>query len=99
LKNPDDIKYCFYCGAIAPPKGCGDHAPIPKRHGGTEMIPACQSCHSMKDRMRLMDWSSEWFAIVYNDIQNNVSRETKIFLMKTIDIVQDALEKQNAKND
>ena len=63
------------------------------------MIPACQSCHSMKDRMRLMDWSSEWFAIVYNDIQNNVSRETKIFLMKTIDIVQDALEKQNAKND
>ena len=63
------------------------------------MIPACQSCHSMKDRMRLMDSSSEWFAIVYNDIQNNVSRETKIFLMKTIDIVQDALEKQNAKND
>ena len=63
------------------------------------MIPACQSCHSMKDRMRLMDWSSEWFAIVYNDIQNNVSRETKIFLMKTIDIVQDALEKSNAKND
>lgn len=63
------------------------------------MIPACQSCHSMKDRMRLMDWSSEWFATVYNDIQNNVSRETKIFLMKTIDIVQDALEKQNAKND
>ena len=63
------------------------------------MIPACQSCHSMKDRMRLMDWSSEWFATVLHDLENNVSRETKIFLMKTIDIVQDALEKSNAKND
>ena len=86
----DDVKYCFYCGAIAPPSGVGDHAPIPKRHGGVETVAACQSCHSMKDRMRLMDWSSEWMAVVMDDIQNHCRRETRIFLMKALALAQDA---------
>lgn len=57
------------------------------------MIPACQSCHSMKDRMRLMDWSSEWYEIVWEDITTRCRRETKIFLMKAISLTVDALDK------
>lgn len=47
---------CFYCGR----KGVrfdADHAPIPYRHGGTEVVPACSHCHNLKDRLSYDRWS------------------------------------------
>ncbi len=36
-----------------------DHFPIPKRHGGTEVVPACATCHSLKDRVPMGKWAAE----------------------------------------
>jgi hypothetical protein len=40
-----------------------------------------------------MDWSSEWYEIVWEDITTRCRRETKIFLMKAISLTVDALDK------
>lgn len=33
-----------------------DHVPLPERHGGTQVVPACKNCHDLKDRVLLGDW-------------------------------------------
>jgi hypothetical protein len=39
---------CLYCASTGPHQW--DHFPVPKRHGGTEMVRACLHCHNLKDR-------------------------------------------------
>ncbi len=45
-------KPCFYCGEKIDGPHQHDHMPIPWRHGGRESVPACELCHSLKDRRR-----------------------------------------------
>lgn len=46
---------CFYCdGPI--PRHEHDHAPIPQRAGGTDVVTACIPCHHLKDRMPASVW-------------------------------------------
>ena len=41
---------CHYCDM--PAARCEyDHFPVPQRHGGTEIVPACINCHELKDRV------------------------------------------------
>ena len=82
-------EYCFYCNALVNVSAKGDHFPIPKRLGGEEVVPCCGSCHSMKDRRSLIDWPLEWMMVVYADIPK-MSRETKIFLAKSVALFHDA---------
>jgi len=84
-----DKKYCFYCNAVVTfGSSPGDHFPIPKRHGGTETVNCCLSCHDMKDRIGLQDWHLEWIQNIENDLPN-VSRETKLFLSKVVGVLLD----------
>lgn len=43
---------CYYCELPAAAVEY-DHFPIPKRFGGTETVPACLNCHTVKDRIRI----------------------------------------------
>ena len=45
---------CWYCRSWQAAEW--DHAPVPKRHGGTAVVPACTTCHTRKDRTNLADW-------------------------------------------
>ena len=36
-----------------------DHFPVPVKQGGTEVVPACISCHDLKDRVPVLYWSVE----------------------------------------
>lgn len=84
-------KFCFYCNAVVTnDSGYGDHFPLPKRNGGIDTVPCCSSCHDMKDRIPITQWSNEWIGIVTNDFQY-VSRETKLFLAKMLSLVSDAI--------
>lgn len=47
-------KPCFYCGEAIDGRHQHDHMPIPWRHGGRETVPACNLCHSLKDRRRAL---------------------------------------------
>ena len=90
---------CFYCGALVeadPRKERGDHFPLAKRHGGKLTVPCCYSCHDMKDRFNLFDWPSDWVSKILEDFPK-VGRETKIFLAKALDIIQDAKPRSQAE--
>ena len=73
---------CFYCNAVTSAFEY-DHFPIPTSAGGGATVPACLSCHSMKDRVPLGDWPESWLAAVEADLPK-VSRETKLFLAKML---------------
>lgn len=87
------LKTCFYCGETVT-RIERDHAPIPKRHGGKDLVDACLTCHDMKDRTLLNDWPDDWIQAVMHDIPK-VSRATKIFMMKFVAIAMDANKEKN----
>jgi hypothetical protein len=59
---------CFYCGGNAVRRAEMDHFPVPKALGGTETVRACQACHDLKDRLRLVDWPLEVFAQAWGEL-------------------------------
>lgn len=79
-REPDP---CFYCGALVSGRGAGEHFPVPRRHGGTETVPCCTSCHDMKHRFPLDTWPSEWISTAMDDFPK-LNRETRIFLAKAM---------------
>lgn len=50
-----DCETCFYCDRPLDVHQ-HDHYPIPKRAGGTEVVPTCLVCHDLKDRIPLHYW-------------------------------------------
>ncbi|WP_316194413.1 hypothetical protein [Bradyrhizobium sp. SZCCHNRI3052] len=91
-------KECFYCGGlVAERSGQGDHFPIPDRNGGLETVPCCVSCHDMKDRFTLENWPMDWLYKVLADFPK-LSRETRIFLAKTMAIASDLKQERMRPN-
>ena len=89
---------CFYCGVMFchSAKNAGDHMPIPERNGGTDIVPCCAGCHDMKDRIPLY----EWHHLAWNEIKASwplYGRYTRIFLGKTLSLMTDHSEMQEAK--
>jgi len=41
---------CYICSSSLRSRGEMDHFPIPKRFGGTKVMPICINCHDDKDR-------------------------------------------------
>jgi len=84
-----DNPTCYYCGVLLT-KDCSDreddHFPIPKAAGGKETVPICISCHNMKDRYPLVEWSWEWLSKVFEDLPK-FSREAKFFLVMSMPAV------------
>jgi hypothetical protein len=77
---------CFYCGCLIAKRRSwmeaeDDHMPVPKCKGGTMVVPACVSCHDMKDRFPLDRWPLEWRSKILEDWPE-LSRETRIFLAR-----------------
>lgn len=91
MSKNSEHRTCFYCDAIyvTSKSSPGDHFPIPQRYGGTEVVPCCRECHSLKDRIGLGDWNMAMAAKVIADFPK-LSRETRIFLAKAMCAVQDA---------
>lgn len=46
---------CFYCSDhVSLSRAERDHFPMPRRHGGVDVVWACKDCHNLKDRHRLI---------------------------------------------
>ena len=89
---------CFYCGVMYchSAKVTGDHMPIPERNGGTDIVPCCAGCHDMKDRIPLHDWHS----VAWKEINASwplYGRYTRLFLAKSLSLMTDYCEMQEAK--
>lgn len=84
---------CLYCDAtyVVSRTAPGDHFPLAKRHGGSDCVPCCRECHSLKDRLRLDEWNPLMINKVCADFPR-LSRETHIFLAKCIDSLNEANE-------
>lgn len=50
---------CCYCDGPIDEAHEHDHAPIPKRHGGEQVMPVCTRCHNIKDRLMDAYWDQE----------------------------------------
>jgi len=86
------VEQCFYCrGMLSKGNRELDHFPRPARHGGTEVVPACRTCHDMKDRFNASDWPVEFIGPIMRDIENS-SREMRIFFAKAASVMFDAIE-------
>lgn len=56
-RRDDDCEGCHYCGLrFGSVHHEHDHAPIPKHVGGVDEVPACVTCHDLKDRAGLNGW-------------------------------------------
>lgn len=51
-----DPRTCFYCDRVVGPAHEHDHFPIPASAGGTQTVPACLTCHELKDRITVEKW-------------------------------------------
>jgi hypothetical protein len=89
---------CFYCGAILNRQsaGAGDHFPIPVRHGGTSVVPCCETCHDMKDRFLIDDWPLDWFMPFIEDYPK-LSRQSRLLLAKILTMAQDVAASRQSK--
>lgn len=82
---------CFYCGALVSATHVEyDHMPIPQSFGGTEVVPACLSCHDMKDRFPGGKWPEEWTRKTLEDWPL-FSRETRLWLAKQMRLMAEAI--------
>ncbi len=53
----DDCDLCIYCDvAVGGNFHEHDHFPVPKIAGGTMVVPACPTCHHLKDRVGFGQW-------------------------------------------
>lgn len=57
--KPDTCPECFYCRMPLGGFHEHDHAPIPQRNGGTDVVPTCVNCHNLKDRVPARNWPVE----------------------------------------
>jgi hypothetical protein len=89
-KRDNKLETCFYCNTTfsTSRSAVGDHFPLPKRHGGTETVPCCKTCHDAKDNLSIYEWSNEMVCSVINDFPK-LSAHTRIFLAKTIAALSD----------
>lgn len=56
---------CAYCDAALSTRHEHDHFPVPRRHGGEDLVPVCLNCHDLKDRINFSDWDvgEAWAAV------------------------------------
>lgn len=82
---------CFYCRKPIVEVEW-DHAPIPKRHGGTHTFPACIPCHDLKDRFSLT--SREWSIDLMVQALEECGPLGRIYLAKAFGIALDESERR-----
>lgn len=83
-----DRAECYYCFApISKNNREDDHFPIPNDCDGITTVPACRTCHDLKDRYPLDRWSIELFAEWMGEMGNLKSRVLRIYLAKAAAMV------------
>lgn len=50
---------CTYCDVGLPTRFERDHFPVARFLGGGEVVPACMTCHELKDRCPLHHWTPD----------------------------------------
>lgn len=92
-------KACYYCGApVVSGSYQMDHFPVPDRNGGTVTVPACLSCHDMKDRLRFDQWPDELIGEIIAEFPT-LNRETKIFIAKAFAMASDFIQQKKEQAD
>ena len=97
--------FCYYCDAPLNRRVEYDHFPIPIRHGGKDVVPVCITCHDLKDRYRIENWSIENLSKAMEDLNRvwqDLGRDGRLFIAKGLISILDATNiinknKQNSK--
>lgn len=81
---------CFYCDGPLGSHHEHDHAPIPRRNGGTTTFCVCVGCHDLKDRTMLADLNGLATHAMSMFWKAQAPMERIVF-MKMVSLVSDAL--------
>ena len=82
--SKEEYQYCYYCKCNISKNNLElDHFPIPQDCSGVLTVPACRSCHDMKDRFNLCNWDKSWYDIAVRQM-GYLDREGKIMWAKLI---------------
>jgi len=87
IEIDDEAKYekCFYCFAsLSKYNKENDHFPVPYDCGGTQTIPACVTCHDMKDRFPIDRWTIETWTELMVEFDKLRSRTLRILFAKVV---------------
>jgi len=81
---------CFYCGGLLTAATLErDHFPIPAHLGGVRTVPACRTCHDMKDRFSLNRFTDAMIAEVVDDMPY-LGRSSRILFARLIRLALEA---------
>lgn len=83
---------CFYCDGLLSRRHEHDHFPVPKRHGGTNVVCACINCHDLKDRQPLAHWSPSAFPELLGALWVKLTPAQRIYLAKVHALALDAIQ-------
>ena len=87
---------CVYCEEVLAPRHEHDHAPLPKRNGGTQVFCACMNCHERKDRTPLDNWPASVAVGALSGLWSKLNTDERILLMKLAALCSDAIRKMGA---
>jgi hypothetical protein len=80
---------CSYCDVALAPRHDHDHAPVPKRNGGTQVFCVCMGCHELKDRTPLDRWNvTEAFGSL-SGLWAKATGSERVLLMKMFAVISD----------
>jgi hypothetical protein len=86
--KPNKRMKCYVCSAPVRSRGEMDHFPIPKRLGGTKVMPICINCHDDKDRHQFKIDSEDGFNCALS-LWEKATTEERIMLAKLYTILLD----------
>lgn len=84
----EQCRRCFYCRAVLG-RHEHDHFPIPGRHGGTQIVPCCDNCHTLKDRLPLDKWPTEAIVEIWREVEH-APPVVRLFVAKATALIMDA---------
>ena len=88
---------CFYCGMPAS-RYEKDHFPIAKRHGGTETVVSCMTCHEVKDRLALHKMDASFVIGNLKAVWDKCDARERVILAKFLSLAMDGINDRKAKS-
>lgn len=84
--KPDAFTECYACGRWVGLSGERDHFPVPHSLGGVTVLPICQPCHDLKDRIPLDGWRPDEALIQLSRLWGKADPGERLMLAKMFHI-------------
>ena len=89
--KPEAFSDCYVCGRWVGSSGERDHFPAPYSLGGREVLPICQPCHDLKDRITLDGWRPGEAFVQFAGLWSKADHRERLMLVKMFHIASQSV--------